>query len=133
MAVPAAHHVVLWLAAAACSLPAPGAGEYEDFAQWQAAVGPFTTIDFTGFPQSTIIFDQYADEGVLFTDHNDRIVLTPDFLQDGSGLYSAIDYTITLQFDSPKQWIACHYPGWVKFALYYDGTLVYVSSDSLDS
>ena len=62
--------------------------EYENQAEWEAAAGAFTTIDFTGFPNLTFITDQYMDLGLLFTDGDDTIAgFDPNtFIQDGWGV-----------------------------------------------
>ena len=60
--------------------------EFHERDEWEAAAGSFSTIDFTGFPDSTIITDQYLDLGVLFTQGNDNIELSGSFPNDGSGL-----------------------------------------------
>ena len=48
---------------------------FDDFEEWEGAVGAFTTIGFTGFPDNFVITDQYADLGALFVDGNDNIML----------------------------------------------------------
>ena len=76
------------VAALTCAsvLPAhAGVTEFTDRAEWEAAVGVFSTIDFTQFPQGTIITDQYQDLGVLFTDGNDSIFFSNGFPNDGAG------------------------------------------------
>ncbi len=61
----------------ASALPAhAGVTEFTDRAEWETAVGAFTTVNFTGFPEFTVITDQYADLGVFFTDANDVIRLS---------------------------------------------------------
>ena len=103
--------------------------EFTNKDEWIAAVGRFTTIGFTGFPDGTFITDQYADLGVLFTDGFDNIACCSKntFPNDGAGLdgHSAIH----LSFDSPQAWIAVHFPGAVKFELFSGGDLIYTSSN----
>ncbi len=104
----------------------PGNGEavggfVEEFTskdEWIAAVGRFTTIDFTGFPAGTFITDQYADLGVLFTDGNDSITCCSKltFPNDGAGLDGNPD--IHLSFDTPQAYIAVHFPGDVQIDLF---------------
>ncbi|MHC4414649.1 MAG: PEP-CTERM sorting domain-containing protein [Planctomycetota bacterium] len=99
--------------------------EFTDKDEWIAAVGEFTTIGFTGFEPATIITDQYADLGVLFTDGDDIIAISETFKIDGAGLWGNGD--IVLAFDSPQAWIAVDFPGDVQFDL-YDGDRLLHSS-----
>ena len=97
---------------------------------WIAAVGEFTTIDFTGFPDGTRITDQYADFGVLFTDPTDFILCCgfETFPNDGAGLDG--NEGISLVFDTPQAYIAVDFPGHVKFQLFRQGELIH-STDPL--
>ncbi|MCH8150793.1 MAG: hypothetical protein IH830_00285 [Planctomycetes bacterium] len=105
-----------------------GVIEFTDPLEWQAAVGPFTTIDFTGFPDGTPITDQYADLGVLFVGGNEHIFLSENaFPNDGAGLNSAFADIVT-QFDTPQLWIAVDFPGLIQFELFSGGELIYTSS-----
>ena len=120
---------------AAAILPWPGNGQalggfVEEFTEkdsWIAAVGRFTTIGFTGFPDGTFITDQYANLGVLFTDGFDNIACCSKntFPNDGAGLdgHSAIH----LSFDSPQAWIAVHFPGDVQIDLFSGDILLSTS------
>jgi hypothetical protein len=100
--------------------------EFTDKAEWFAAVGPVTTIDFTGFPEGTFITDQFEDVGVLFTDGDDNV---------GYGCNSAPNdcwgldgnEAIHLAFLTPQRWIAVDFPGIVQFELYSGGELTYTS------
>ncbi len=104
-----------------------GVQEFTDKDEWIDAVGEFTTIDFTGFPDGTFITDQYADLGVLFTDGNDTIHNTCGYENDCWGLRGSD--TITIAFDSPQAYIAVDYPGGMKFQLFSEGRLIYTSGD----
>jgi len=96
---------------------------YDDKAAWEAAVGGnFSTMDFTGFPENTIITDQYAHLGAIFT-QGGFITFTGSFEQDGWGLSSNLDEFI-LEFDQPMSWLAADHPGIVQYFLYLDGKLV---------
>lgn len=119
---------LLVLAALACpALPAhAGVTEFSDRAEWEAAVGAFTTIDFTGFPAFTIITDQYQDLGVTFTDGNDVTFFTPSFVNDNWGLDGNGD--IHLSFDRPQVWIGVDFPGVVRVLLFSGGELIHFSS-----
>ena len=47
---------------------------YTDRVAWEAAAESVATIGFTGFPQDTIIHDQYhASHGVLFSGGDERV------------------------------------------------------------
>ena len=95
-------------------------------AEWEAAVGPFTTIDFTGFPHGTVVTEQYANLGVHFTDANDTIFYNPSsFYNDDYGLDGNGD--ITVVFDQPIYWIGVDYPGIMQYELYYGGQLIHLS------
>ena len=98
--------------------------EYRDKAEWQAAVGEFATLDFTGFQNGEVLSDQYSDLGVLFPDGNDTVRLSPSiFLNDGWGVKDN-DGPITIHFDTPRRAFAADYPGFVSFFLYRTGDLV---------
>ena len=106
-----------------------GVIEFTDPLAWQEAVGPFTTIDFTGFPDGTFITDQYADLGVLFVGGNENIFVN-DFLfpNDGAGLFGG-GLAIAVAFDTPQAWIAVDFPGLIQFELFSAGELIYTSSE----
>ncbi|MCH8152483.1 MAG: hypothetical protein IH830_08940 [Planctomycetes bacterium] len=104
--------------------------EFTDKDEWMAAVGDFTTIGFTGFPDGTFITDQYADLGVLFVGGNENIFVN-DFLfpNDGAGLDDGGFTPIAVSFDTPQAWIAVDFPGLVQFELFREGELIYTSSE----
>ena len=104
-----------------------GVVEFFDQEEWKAAVGDFTTIDFTGFAQGTFITDQYADLGILFTDGNDSIFPSePAFPNDGWGLDG--NGNISVAFDTPQAWIGVDFPGALQIELFTGGRLIYTSS-----
>ncbi|MCH7721511.1 MAG: hypothetical protein IH988_11100 [Planctomycetes bacterium] len=103
-----------------------GVIEFTDPLEWQAAVGMFVTVDFTGFPPGTFITDQYADLGILFTDGNDSIHFTPSFPNDGVGLDG--NGNISVVFDTPQAWIGVDYPGFLSIELYSEGRLFFASN-----
>ncbi len=104
-----------------------GVAEFIDKDEWIAAVGPFTTIDFTGFPKGTPITDQYADLGVIFTGGTENIRLSENlFPNDGAGLFAFGD--IAVEFSTPQAWIAVDFPGTVVFELFSGNELIYTSS-----
>ena len=104
-----------------------GVQEFTDKDEWIAAVGDFATVDFTGFDVGTIITDQYADLGILFTDGNDRIQHTASFVNDEWGLDGNGD--IRVAFDTPQLWIGVDFPGGMRFELFSDGRLIFTSFD----
>jgi hypothetical protein len=101
--------------------------EYIDPDAWGDAAGPFTTIDFTGFPDGTIIVEQYADQGIHFTDGIDVIHHVAAYVNDGQGLIGAFD-EIAVAFDQPMYTIAVDFPGFVQFELFDQGELIYTST-----
>ena len=101
--------------------------EFTDKDEWIAAVGDFTTIGFTGFPDGTFITDQYAHLGILFTDGNDNIFLNDGaFPNDGAGLDGNVN--ISVSFDTPQAWIGVDFPGVLQIELFSSGRLFYTSS-----
>ena len=101
-----------------------GVIEFTDKDEWIDAVGAFTTIGFTGFPNGTFITNQYADLGVLFTDGNDSIRFSPTvFPNDEWGLDGNGD--IAVAFDTPQLWIGVDFPGFLDIELYYQGKLIH--------
>ena len=102
-----------------------GVMEFTDKDAWIAAVGPFTTIDFTGFPEGTFITEQYAHLGIHFTDGNDSIDINAGVLNDGSGLDG--NPSMHLSFDSPQAYLAVDFPGDVQFDLFSGDTLLHTS------
>jgi hypothetical protein len=105
-----------------------GVLEFTDKEDWFAAVGSFTTIDFTGYPDGTFITDQYSDLGVIFNDGDDNILYAPGgFLNDDWGLDG--NPAIHLSFLTPQAYIAADYPGALQMQLFREGELVYTSSE----
>jgi hypothetical protein len=95
---------------------------------WQQAAGPTTTIDFVQ-PVPTLITDDYASLGVLFTEANDYaapMLNTPS--GDGWGLYSGPDSSITIQFTQPVYALAFHVPGSFDYKVYSGDTLLLVDA-----
>jgi hypothetical protein len=101
--------------------------EFTDKAEWEAAAGQFTTIDFTGFDSGTIITTQYVDLGVVFTDGDDTIVPSDAFINDGWGL--AGGEGMHMAFTAPMTAIAADYPGALMMDLYRQGDLIFTSSE----
>jgi hypothetical protein len=102
--------------------------QYTDFAPWQAAAGPFTTIGFTEFPAGTFITTQYAALGVTMIDGDDFVIgcgCPESIFLDGFGLDGFLDLNLT--FSAPMTSIAVHYPGVVQFQLFNNGQLIFTS------
>jgi hypothetical protein len=101
--------------------------EFTEKAEWEAAAGEFTTIDFTGFPNGTFLTNQFEDLGVLFTDGADVIRYSPvAFPNDDWGLDG--NEFIQLEFSQPMTSIAMDFPGAIVFRLFSEGTQIYESS-----
>ena len=105
-----------------------GVMEFTDKDEWISAVGVFTTIDFTGFPDGTFITDQYEALAVLFTDGDDNIACCSEitFPNDGAGLDG--NAAIHLSFLTLQNWIAVDFPGVIQLELYRDGRLTHTSA-----
>ena len=119
--------LALLLAFAVASPVCAGFTLLQDFALWQQASGPYTTLDFTGFPNNTFITDQYADLGVTFLDGND-VITGPSslvFPLDGWGL--DVNESATMDFVSPQFSLGVHHPGELRIKLYWQGSLIYAS------
>jgi len=96
--------------------------EFTDKAEWEAAAGAFTTIDFTGFDSGTIITTQYIDLGIVFADGDDTIH-PGDYFLDGWGLagHEATDALFTTAMNV----LAADFPGSLIIELYAGGELLY--------
>lgn len=95
--------------------------EFTDKDEWIAAVADYTTIDFTGFDEGTVITNQYSHLGITFTTGYDVVLHGwGSFPNDGAGIGGADTYT-EIVFDTPQLWIAADYPGSVQFDLYSHG------------
>lgn len=103
--------------------------EYTDEVEWQSAAGAHTTITFAELPLFTLITDQYAYLGVLFTDGSDYThgFSFNTFPNDGYGLNGALDET-SLEFSQPTYAIGADFPGGLAFKLYYQDQLIYSSN-----
>ncbi|HRP62621.1 MAG TPA: hypothetical protein PK400_04950 [Phycisphaerales bacterium] len=105
--------------------------EFTNKQAWQNAVPSFNTIDFTGWPNGLPITTQYHQEfGITFalgtqTHHSQSMP------NDGQGVVGIPGSRIL--FDTPQKWFAVDFPGTIVFNLYYQGTLIYTSSEFFGS
>jgi hypothetical protein len=100
---------------------------HKDFTDWQAATPGFVTIDFTDLSQFGFVTNQYADQGVLFTDGDD-VVFGSDFATfplDGFGVSGQGEFN--LQFLPLQFSIATHFTGGGQLELFFEGALIYTS------
>ena len=97
--------------------------EFYNNDEWLAAVGAYTTIDFTGHVAGEIINVQYSGIGVVFTDGTDRFFHAPGGFHDDWGVDGNGNSTVV--FDTPRYWIGVEHPGTLRIDLYLDGELVY--------
>jgi hypothetical protein len=100
--------------------------EFTDRAEWEGAVGTYTTVDFVLPPSPTPITDQYADLGVVFSGAAYSHASMGVFPNDGWGLFGIGG--AWAHFDTPQHWIAVDYPGSIQFQLFRKGELVYTST-----
>jgi len=105
--------------------------EFINKSAWQSAVGEHATITFQGFPEHTLITNQFTSLGVLFADGTDRVLFNDSLLNDGIGLRSSdlIYGTIRLEFSQPMTAVGSDFLGGIDILLYNQGTLFYDSSD----
>jgi hypothetical protein len=101
-----------------------GPGSYD---AWSSASGTFTTIDFTGYPQGTLITTQYDELGVTFTSSDPDFVLFGEtvFPLDGVGLNGLSVVELTLS--QPSHAFAYHHPGRQYLTLLWQGNEIYSS------
>jgi hypothetical protein len=103
-----------------------GVIEFGDRDEWIAAVGPFTTIDFTGYPDGMLLTDQYADVGVEFTDLDDTFRFSSAFVNDDWGVDGNGD--IDVLFETPQLYLAVDFPGILFIELYSQGELIHTTN-----
>lgn len=100
--------------------------EYTNKPAWQSTVGNnYSSIYFTGYPNNTFITTQYSSLGIVFTDGNDSIQLTPSFITDGAGLTG--NNIIHISFSAPMFWIGADFPDALEISLYNQSSLIYTS------
>jgi MYXO-CTERM domain-containing protein len=102
-----------------------GVVAYTNKAAWQAAVGSYTTIDFTGYQDGYLVTDQYAHLGITFAGAQHSFGHAGAFLNDGEGLRGAPN--VHIHFSEPQDWIAVDFPGTVRFRLYRHSELIHTS------
>jgi hypothetical protein len=113
------------------SIADAGVVEYHNNkAEWEAAVGSFTTIDFTGFIfGQPIPYDYYSDLGFTFLNTN-WAWHTTAFPNDGEGVISANGGS-RFRFDQPRYALAVDHPGSHHYLLYYQNALIHTTGEFL--
>jgi hypothetical protein len=87
-----------------------GFTDFTDFALFQGAFGaPLTRIGFDEVPESTIVTNQYQNDGVIFTDGDDQTLNDANFVEDGVGLRAS--GRIHIQFSQPARAVGAFFPG----------------------
>jgi len=106
--------------------------EIDDIEEWQQVIDDETIITFASLLVGTIVTDQFADDGVVFTDGEDLVVPGANFPNDGRGLSGNTleNGLITMEFIEPIQAIAVDYPGAVQIEFWSDDELIYTSSEA---
>jgi len=95
---------------------------YSDLDEWLAAASDVTVIDFSEFPDGTLINDNYQEFGVEFT-LGFYTIQTAAAFTDGFGLDGNAT-TIVMEFDQPFNVIGVMFPGILRYELYLDDELV---------
>jgi hypothetical protein len=103
---------------------------YTSKSAYLAAAGPQSEITFGEFPVGTIVTNQYAPLGVIFTDGDDHIGANSTAFADGVGLPADtnVNGLVTLSFSSPQNAVAADFPGQLNISLYSGTTLVGTSA-----
>ncbi len=105
----------------------------QDFAGWQQAAGPFTTIGFNDLPHLTVVTDQYADLGVVVTSVFPTLITygPGGFAEDGWGLnpQGSLEFT----FSTPMYAVGGHVPGAPVMQLLMGSTVVGLTPPALGS
>ncbi len=104
--------------------------EYTNFAAWQSATAPYSTVDFVGLPQNTHLSTEYADLGVIFDSIDIDLVYISSgglFPQDGAGMDGLCE--VDLYLLQPTYSMAWHFPGGLKAWFYSGSTLLFTSSN----
>ncbi|HRQ74749.1 MAG TPA: hypothetical protein PK098_02400, partial [Phycisphaerales bacterium] len=118
------------IALSICVSTHAGVVQYTNKAAWQSAVGSYHTIDFTGFQHGMILSTQYqAEHGITFVGQQ-GFYHSSSMLNDGQGVVGIPGSRMF--FDTPQKWIAVDFPGTIVFNLYFQGELIYTSSQFLD-
>ncbi|HRP63076.1 MAG TPA: hypothetical protein PK400_07285, partial [Phycisphaerales bacterium] len=102
--------------------------QYTSKAEWQAVVGSYSTIDFTGFAHGTPLHSQYTEQyGITFDVTMNNIVHTSSFPNDGQGVRGQPGSRF--YFETPQKWIAVDFVGNIRIRLLYQGEIIYTSSE----
>jgi hypothetical protein len=116
--------------AVAISPNVAGFSDFTDFTLFQSAFGaPLTRIAFDEVPVSTIVTNQYQNEGAIFTDGDDQTVNDANFVEDGVGL--SANGRIHIQFSQPAVAVGAFFPGAMTIEVFdtQGGTSLHQSAD----
>ena len=98
--------------------------------QWQNIVGPHTTITFVEYSNFTIITNQYAGLGIVFTDTNDYVFVNSTF-PDNHALLNSAPFgqlgTVHMSFSQPRYSLGFDFTGHIQVELYYQGLPIFTS------
>jgi hypothetical protein len=104
---------------------------YTNKQQWETAVGSFSSITFTGFPEFTIITNQFEHLGIVFSDGDDSIDFSASFPSDGHGLVSnevGTPGTIGITATGDLHAFGFDFIGYLQVDLLNEGSLLFSSS-----
>lgn len=115
------------LAAAACMQAQAAPIEFTNQATWAAAAGGVSAITFVGLADGVVVTNQFSGVGVAFTDGNDTVLSSVNFVTDTKGIDAK--GSTTLQFGSTQSVIGFDFPGALHLDLFLGAALVYSSSN----
>ena len=97
---------------------------------WEAQVGEWSTLDFTGLPAGEFFPEDYYldDFGVMFGG-GPRLASESEevYLQDGHGvgvLPDSSGWHMDVFFDTPVHAFAVDFPGEIRFTLFFEGEVI---------
>ncbi len=97
---------------------------FTSFGAWQATTPSYSTIDFGGFPQYTVLTDQYAEAGLTISSDSVAVVLFgAPFQLDGIGLHTEGSW-IDFNFTTPQRSFSVLGLGLWKLEFFLGETLI---------
>ncbi len=97
---------------------------FTSFGAWQAATPTYSTIDFTGFPQYTVLSDQYSEQGVtIMAETVAWIQFSPSYQLDGIGCRTSGSF-IDFNFTTPQRSFSVSGLGLWKLEFFLGETLI---------